>query len=663
MIMRIRGRDLAINFPFVLLMVVIGILPFANALIDSFYHIEYESRIFAGLENFRYLTEDRGFAFSLNITVLWAFAASILTLVMGFLIALRILDTARGSRTLFQFLLIPWGIPVYIAVPLWRALLHGNGGESVITRLTGVTINLMVDPAAGFLSAMAVNLWMGVPLTAFVLAAHMKKIPVSVLEAAQLDGASRGRIALHIILPFIRDSAVIMSLRNLIKGFKEFTLVFLLTGGGPPLVQGITRRYVIGATSTLGMFLYDVFTGTSDWGISAAYGLMMAAIVLVAMLMWMLARRNASQYALLLVTAFAQIPGGNPALLIIVFMYLICIPFRKAFPWVFAIHSLLIAYRIAAMGYLSGFHPGYALSVLAAVIIWKNAKMSKNSRRDIRVRKTPVGGMINGSSIVVAWLMVIVTAVILYLLVWMSLSRVSAVYMTGLLPAMPSMSNFIRLFSEEGILRNFANTLLIAGISAGLLPLIAFPTAVWLHRRGSKWTLGVLAVIQILEMAGGMHSLIPLYRIFLFFRLIDSFIPLILIYIYQALPFTLFVLTAYLNSTPKAYRDIAELEGMPMLSFGFRILFPLSLPAILTTVMAAFIGAWNGFLPALLFLNDEGLYPISLRLFGYVGSIASGTPVWNLFAAASTVNLLLIGFLLIRFRNPMVAGQSDDFPD
>jgi ABC-type sugar transport system permease subunit len=663
MIMRIRGRDLAINFPFVLLMVVIGILPFANALIDSFYHIEYESRIFAGLENFRYLTEDRGFAFSLNITVLWAFAASILTLVMGFLIALRILDSARGSRTLFQFLLIPWGIPVYIAVPLWRALLHGNGGESVITRLTGITINLMVDPAAGFLSAMAVNLWMGVPLTAFVLAAHMKKIPVSVLEAAQLDGASRGRIALHIILPFIRDSALIMSLRNLIKGFKEFTLVFLLTGGGPPLVQGITRRYVIGATSTLGMFLYDVFTGTSDWGISAAYALMMAAIVLVAMLMWMLARRNASQYALLLVTAFAQIPGGNPALLIIVFLYLICIPFRKAFPWVFAIHSLLIVYRIAAMGYLSGFHPGYALSVLAAVIIWKNAKMSKNSRRDIRVRKTPVGGMINGSSIVVAWLMVIVTAVILYLLVWMSLSRVSAVYMTGLLPAMPSMSNFIRLFSEEGILMNFANTLLIAGISAGLLPLIAFPTAVWLHRRGSKWTLGVLAVIQILEMAGGMHSLIPLYRIFLFFRLIDSFIPLILIYIYQALPFTLFVLTAYLNSTPKAYRDIAELEGMPMLSFGFRILFPLSLPAILTTVMAAFIGAWHGFLPALLFLNDEGLYPISLRLFGYVGSIASGTPVWNLFAAASTVNLLLIGFLLIRFRNPMVAGQSDDFPD
>jgi ABC-type sugar transport system permease subunit len=148
MIMRIRGRDLAINFPFVLLMVVIGILPFANALIDSFYHIEYESRIFAGLENFRYLTEDRGFAFSLNITVLWAFAASILTLVMGFLIALRILDSARGSRTLFQFLLIPWGIPVYIAVPLWRALLHGNGGESVITRLTGITINLMVDPAA-----------------------------------------------------------------------------------------------------------------------------------------------------------------------------------------------------------------------------------------------------------------------------------------------------------------------------------------------------------------------------------------------------------------------------------------------------------------------------------------------------------------------------------
>jgi ABC-type sugar transport system permease subunit len=507
--MSIRSRDLAINLPFILLVAVIGIMPFANALVDSFYHIDYDGRIFAGLENFRYLTEDRGFVFSLNITVLWAFTGSVLTLVLGFLIALRILDSARGSKTLFQILLIPWGIPVYIAVPLWRALLHGNGGESVITRLTGVSINLMVDPVAGFLSAMAVNLWMSVPLTAFVLAAHMRKIPVSVLEAAQIDGASRGQIAYHIILPFIRDSALIMSLRNLIKGFKEFTLVFLLTGGGPPLVQGITRRYVIGSTSTLGMFLYDVFTGTSDWGVSAAYALLMAAIVVVAMVLWILARRNASRYALLLVTALAQIPGNSPALMAIVVLYLLCIPLRKAFPWVFAAHSLLIAYRVAAMGYLSGFHPGYAAAMIAALIIWKNTKIRRSSLRDSRVPRAFVGSALSGASILSAWVIVIITAVILYLLVWMSLSRVSAVYMTGLLPAMPSVSNFTRLFAEEGILGNFANTLIIAGISAGILPLIAFPTAVWLHRRGSRWTLAYWRPFRYWRWPGECIHLFP----------------------------------------------------------------------------------------------------------------------------------------------------------
>ena len=100
---------------------------------------------------------------------------------------------------------MPWGIPVYIAVPLWRALIHGNGGISVLTALFGINANLMLDPAAGFISCMIVNLWMTVPLTAFVLHGALRKIPASTIEAAVLEGADRGVIAAHILLPQIKE--------------------------------------------------------------------------------------------------------------------------------------------------------------------------------------------------------------------------------------------------------------------------------------------------------------------------------------------------------------------------------------------------------------------------------------------------------------------------
>ena len=66
--------------------------------------------------------------------------------------------------------------------------------------------------------------------------------------------------------------------------------------------------------------------------------------------------------------------------------------------------------------------------------------------------------------------------------------------------------------------------------------------------------------------------------------------------------------------------------------YAFRILLPLSLPPLFTAVMTAFIGAWNGFLAPLLFLNDEKHYTISLKLYSWVGTLGSGNPVWNLFS-------------------------------
>jgi multiple sugar transport system permease protein len=102
------------------------------------------------------------------------------------------------------------------------------------------------------------------------------------------------------------------------------------------------------------------------------------------------------------------------------------------------------------------------------------------------------------------------------------------------------------------------------------------------------------------------------------------------------------------------------LEGVKPSAYTWKILVPLSLPPLITASMVAFLGAWNGFTAPLLFINSERLYPVSLRLFSWVGSLGSGAPLWNLFAAASLVNTAIIALLFIRFKNPMKTTPLGD---
>ena len=646
--------------PILLLILLIGMAPFAGAFRDSFYHDNYGEPSFAGLENFRIILGDAAFSYSLNITVLWAFLNVSLSIVFAFLLALRLMDANKAF--LHRMLLIPWGIPVYIAIPLWRAFLHGNGGESLISRLTGLHINLMIDPIAGFLGALLVSLWLSIPVTAFVFAGHMRKVSRSVLEAARLDGAGEGEIARYIYIPEIRESLLAMGVLNFIKAFKEFTLVFMLTSGGPPLINGITDRHIIGATTTLGVFLYEVFLQHNDWGINAAYALIMAVLVLFIMSLWILVRRDKSLRIFLIFSALVLIPGGRPVLWLVALGYLIFAIINKEVHLgkLVLFHLGVTLFLVGSEGYLAGFHPGILLPLLALLIRRRqrreSRKLFKTPAEDWKGlgyrRFIPAASLAPGSRIIMIFFIVL-SSIILYMLLWMSLSRISACYIDSLIPSFATTENFRIIFAEEGILRYFINTFVVAGITAVLLPLLVFPGAVYLNKAGSKKTLAFLAFIQVVGIAGGMHSLIPLYRIFRAFRLIDSYIPLVLIYLYHSIPMALFILTAYLKTLPSSYRDLARLEGMGDLAYGFRILLPLSLPPLLTAVMIAFISGWNGFQAPLLFLNSEEKYTISLKLFSYVGNLASGSPVWNLFAAASVVNTLFIGTLFFRFKNPM----------
>jgi len=638
--------------PLAALILVVGIAPVGSALFNAFHHDYYGERSFAALDNFRTILQDRGFFMSLRITVLWALASTAFGLFFGFLFAVRLLPRGRFSPVLYAFLLIPWGIPIYIAVPIWRALLHGNGGEGILTLLFGVRLNLLTDPLAGFASSLLVAVWLGVPLTAFVLLGAIRKIPRSILEAARLDGAGEAHLAAFFYLPQIRETVLVMGILNFIKAFKEFTVIFLLTSGGPPMVSGITERHIIGATTTLEIFLFEIFNSSHDFGVPAAFAVVMIAIVLVVLSIWFILRKRAdNRIGACVISAVIQPLLGGPLGWLWAAGYGLSLKWRRLFAWVFLAQAIAEAIRMILQGFLTGFNPGIVVPLFFLLPLIKR-EIKPRKPRLLRLGRF-VDPLWRGTTLMFSVAMILSCLALLYLVVWMSLSEVSAVYVDTLLPRFLSFSSFLRVFREEGILRYFFNTLLVAAVTAVLIPLFTFPAAAYLARSRPSFSSGVLTFVQVMGIVGGMHSLIPLYAIFRSLGLIDSYVPLVLVYLTHSLAFSLFTMRSYLLSVPKSFRESARIEGMRSGAYMVRVLFPLSLPVVTTAVMVAFLSAWNGFLVPLLFLNDDSRYTISIKLYSLIGSIASGNPKWNLFAAASLVNIALLSMIFWRFRRPL----------
>lgn len=569
------------------LVLVVGALPFFVALHDSFYHDSWGERTLAGLDNYRFLAGDRAFRLSGGITLAWALAEALLATATGWALALLLYESKRGGRLVYAALLLPWGVPAYIAVPIWRMLIHGAGGDSLLS-LFGLRINLLTDALPAFASSVLVGAWMGVPAAAFVLYGALRKLPRQVVEAARLDGAGRAGLARLVYRPLVSASLLAVFAFEFVKAFKEFQVPFLMTAGGPPMLGGITDRGIIGATTTLEVYLYDLFQGGKDYGLAAAYATVAGALVALLTGLAFLAARWAERRE--------AGRGGAPARL----GFGLALPGRA---------------QDAAVG----------LVRLALALVFAASSL-----------------------------------LVLFALLRTAFSGLSSILIDSLLPRHPTSANFLAIFRDDGAARAFANTLAVSLATAGLAPLVVFPAALRLRKAGPGLRAAIFAGLQVLGSAGGMHSLVPLYSLFRGLGLTDSYVPVVIIYLFHAAPFALFTTTAFLDALPPSLEEEAILEGAGPGSRLFRIILPLSLPVIATSAMTAFLAAWNGFLVPLLFLDDDAKYTIGIRLYSYVGSVASGAPKWNRFAAASLVNLLVVGLVLWRLRGPLAKAPTSE---
>jgi len=210
-------------------------------------------------------------------------------------------------------------------------------------------------------------------------------------------------------------------------------------------------------------------------------------------------------------------------------------------------------------------------------------------------------------------------------------------------------------------LRFFLNSFLLSLSAASLSLLLAVFGAYPLSRLRFTGRSIIQRSILFVYMVGGVLLMVPLYQMSVKAGLAKSIwgslLSLLLIYIIQTLPVSLYMLGNYFRTIPYSLEEAAAMDGCSRIEAIFLIILPLSIPMLITVFIYCFIIAWNEFLFASVFLKQyHDFYTLPLALQSL---FVSKNAIWDRIMSASMLTLIppIICFMLI-MRN-FTGGLSE----
>lgn len=168
------------------------------------------------------------------------------------------------------------------------------------------------------------------------------------------------------------------------------------------------------------------------------------------------------------------------------------------------------------------------------------------------------------------------------------------------------------------------------------------------HRTG-------LLFILATQMIPASMLLLPLYIMLVRLKLINSYLGLIIAYSVTALPFTIWILKGYFDTVPPELEEAARVDGATHLGAFYKIIIPLSTPALAIAALFNFTTAWNEYLVARVIIQRAELYTWPLGLFEFQGQFATQ---WGLYNAASMLISIPILILFLYSSKWLVSGLT-----
>ena len=220
-----------------------------------------------------------------------------------------------------------------------------------------------------------------------------------------------------------------------------------------------------------------------------------------------------------------------------------------------------------------------------------------------------------------------------------------------------TLDHYIQLFRDNQFYRYIFNSALVAIISTVLCLGIGSPAAYALARLripGERIVLTCVLVVTLFPYILLFLGLLELVRVT---GLANNYLALIIPYTAINLPLTILVMRSFFQQLPRDLEDSAKVDGYNTLQMLWQIVLPMTLPALVTTGILAFIFAWNEFIFALTFITRETMKTIPVAAAQLGGTSLFEIPYGPLAAATVTGTLPLV-LLVLFFQRKIVQGLT-----
>ncbi len=230
-------------------------------------------REWTGVDNFAEVFSEDTIRSALVRSVVMGVGVALGIAALGTVLAAFVSRGLAGSRIYRVLWFLPGVAPPTAVAVFWALSVQPFSGV-VNVALGGVGLGddhaWLADPSTALIVIIAVGIWQGVGFAFLIILGAMEEVPVSVYEAAMIDGAGAVRSFFQITLPMIRPVLSTVVLLNIIWAFNGFTLVWGMTRGGPG-----------DSTTILPVLVYKDAFQSSNFGVAAAVSIVGGVFLLI----------------------------------------------------------------------------------------------------------------------------------------------------------------------------------------------------------------------------------------------------------------------------------------------------------------------------------------------------------------------------------------------
>ncbi|MFF2910955.1 carbohydrate ABC transporter permease [Paenibacillus sp. NPDC057934] len=265
---------------------------------------------------------------------------------------------------------------------------------------------------------------------------------------------------------------------------------------------------------------------------------------------------------------------------------------------------------------------------------------------------------VSGGKILMMAFLILIALFQLFPLIWLvdySLLKSGEFFGSSFLkwPSPPQWQNYVNAFTYGRVPRYFANSLIITVITVMLSALVSLMMGYAFTRM--KWKLsGIVLSLIMMGMIIPIHAtLLPNFILFNKLGMLNNMYTLILPYSAIVIPMSVLIMTGFLETIPRAIEESAVIDGASIYGVIFKIIFPITKPALATVCVLNFISTWNEFIMANTFLTSEDLKTIPFSIMKFAGEYSS-----NYGAQFAVMTIIAIPTILIYllFTEQMTKG-------